>query len=576
MYFKIIISLLLISILLGSSFDDPVEDETIDVVIEVKSDDNFPPYEYNEDGRPSGFNIEILYAVTDVLDLKVDIKTGTWEVIRSELENTEIDILSGMFYSKERDKIVDFSTPLIEVSHFVFVRSDSDIRNLDEARNKAIIVQKGDITWDYLKENNITDTIIEVDNKKEAIALLASGLYDCALLSKVNAYYIIDELEVTNLVAVGEEMLIREFCFAVEEGDTELLSKLNKGLEIIKANGTYNKIYLKWFGIYDNRNYSKKLKNVLIYTLLPALILIGSMLLWSYSLKKKVNEKTKELTMANETLETRVESRTNELENTKKYLEETILNLNATQNQLIEIEKNTVFSNLVIGVSHEMNTPLGNSLTLVTYSIAELEKMENKYKTKTLAMSDLNSYITNTSQANKQIKQSLDNIVRIMNIFKSLDAKNSLNKISTFKINDLFKSSITFLSDKTKADITYKISCDPDFEIESYFDALFQIVFSLIENALVHAFKNRTGGNIDLEFIELEDKYRISISDNGIGIDEITKSKMFDYFFSSDHRIGSGVGLNRVHNIVSAVLKGNVDIESEINKGTKVIITWNK
>ncbi len=51
---------------------------------------------------------------------------------------------------------------------------------------------------------------------------------------------------------------------------------------------------------------------------------------------------------------------------------------------------------------------------------------------------------------------------------------------------------------------------------------------------------------------------------------------MFDYFFSSDHRIGSGVGLNRVHNIVSAVLKGNVDIESEINKGTKVIITWNK
>ena len=111
---SIVILLILILGLAGMSHADDV--------YYVRADDNYPPYEFLDDGVPTGFNIELIQAVAEVMNLEIDIQMGPWNEVRSDLEEGRIDALAGMYYSEERDKMVDFSTPHVIVSHSIFVR----------------------------------------------------------------------------------------------------------------------------------------------------------------------------------------------------------------------------------------------------------------------------------------------------------------------------------------------------------------------------------------------------------------------------------------------------------------------
>ena len=267
--------------------------------------------------------------------------------------------------------------------------------------------------------------------------------------------------------------------------------------------------------------------------------------------------------MGKETLEERVKERTN-----------TLLEI---QSKLIESEKTTVYSNLVIGVSHEMNTPLGNSITLLTFVISKIKKLKEKYDNQTLKASDLETFISSTEEASNKMKFSLEQMVHIINIFKSLDVTSSLNRMSTFNVYQLIKSVITFVKvEHNFKNIEFVIKCDESIEIESYFDALFQVVYSLVENASLHGFNEKIGGFVEVEFIENIGDYKIIVTDNGLGIEDDIRSKIFDYFFSKDHSLGTGLGLNRVYNLVTFLLDGKLNLESHPGKGTKIIVSWHK
>lgn len=103
----------------------------------VGGDHDNPPYEFLENGKPTGFNIELIRAVADVMGLDVEIRLGPWNQVRHDLEQGKLDMLAGMYYSDDRSRLVDFSVPHTMVSSGLFLRKDTPIRSFADARRSS-------------------------------------------------------------------------------------------------------------------------------------------------------------------------------------------------------------------------------------------------------------------------------------------------------------------------------------------------------------------------------------------------------------------------------------------------------
>lgn len=266
-------------------------------VIRVRGDNNFPPYAFlNDHNQPAGFSVDLIRAVAEVMGLNIEIEMGVWSKIRTSLEKGQIDIITGMNYSPQREHAVNFSVPHLIVSTAIFIRRGSDIKGVDDLKDREIIVQEYDIMHDYLLEQNITERIIPVTDITEGLRLLARGRHDCALLTKLNGLYVIRQHQIRGLTTVAPPLTRQRYCFAVTEGNNELLSALNEGLSIVKTSGQYQDLHEKWFGAYDEDGPSLRdqLKRSLV-VLIPLLVLLILALAWSRGLKRTVSRKTAEL-----------------------------------------------------------------------------------------------------------------------------------------------------------------------------------------------------------------------------------------------------------------------------------------
>jgi PAS domain S-box-containing protein len=258
-------------------------------------DHNNPPYEFLENGKPTGFNIELMRAVAEATGMDVEFRLGPWEKVREDLVQGRIDALAGMYYSAQRNREVDFSVPHTMVSAGLFARKESPLRSFADIKGKEVIVQKGDVINDYLRENRVTSNIVAVTDPGDVLRLLASGRHDCALMpSRLQGEYLARALGLDNIKVLSMDLPQFRYCFAVRKGDNALLYRLDEGLNILKVNGKYKAIYEKWFGVYEQKDLWQTLRYyVLALTLALALAL--SFLIWSKTLKRRVELRTSEL-----------------------------------------------------------------------------------------------------------------------------------------------------------------------------------------------------------------------------------------------------------------------------------------
>jgi ABC-type amino acid transport substrate-binding protein len=133
----------------------------------VGGDHDCPPYEFLENGIPTGFDIDLMRAVAEVMGFDLEIRLGPWSKARHDLEQGKIEALAGMYYSPERRMLVDFSVPHTMVSSGIFVRKDSPIRSFEDIRGKEIIVQESDVIHDFLKRHSLTTRIVAVTDAEE-------------------------------------------------------------------------------------------------------------------------------------------------------------------------------------------------------------------------------------------------------------------------------------------------------------------------------------------------------------------------------------------------------------------------
>jgi PAS domain S-box-containing protein len=261
----------------------------------VGGDHQNPPFEFLEQKVPTGFNIEVMRAVAQEMGADVELRLGPWAEVRSALERGKIDALAGMYYSEERSRRVDFSLPHTMVTMGLYVRTDSTIQSIEDIRGKEVIVQRGDIVDDYLREKQITNHIVQVTDPADELRLLASGRHDCALMpSSLQGEYLIRTLGLSNVKGVGTNLPQLRYCFAVPKGNTALRYRIDEALNILKVNGKYKKIYDKWFGIYEKRDLWQAIR-YLVWAMAFIVALLGASFIWSWSLRRQVRARTAEL-----------------------------------------------------------------------------------------------------------------------------------------------------------------------------------------------------------------------------------------------------------------------------------------
>ncbi len=264
--------------------------------------DNYAPYTFvNAEGQPDGFSVALMQAVAQVMGVKLEIKVDTWDNARHALDNGTIDFLPMMAFSAERDKLYDFSPPYtIAYDAFLTRKDASPISSMDNLQGKKIIVMQSDLAHDYLTSlaSIQAEQLILVDSLPEALRLLASGTGDTALMPKLVGLALVRDLNLTNLgpSPVVVEAYKRPFSFAVKDGNQAVLERLNQGMSIVKATGQYDEIYKKWFGALEPVGVTNEILLKYLGGIVLAFLLIGAvLLLWSFSLRKQVDARTRSL-----------------------------------------------------------------------------------------------------------------------------------------------------------------------------------------------------------------------------------------------------------------------------------------
>lgn len=283
-------ALFLSSILLPA----PALAETKDTIV-FGVDQEYSPYEsITPEGILEGFNIDMTRAIGRIMGFEPVFRPAPWPEVRKAVENGSIDAVSGMFFSPERDAVVDFTAPHIIVYYSVFVRKGSHIESIEDIRESSVIVQEMDIMDDILTRQDVAGEIVRVVSQIEALRLLASGEHDAAVLSQLQGEYHIKRLGLKNLTSVGFPVYPQEYCMAVPEGRSEVLERLNEGLRILKATGEYREIRDKWFSDFEDKPGSFNYR-IAGYAALPLLVLLLLAVLWNWSLKRRVSEATGEM-----------------------------------------------------------------------------------------------------------------------------------------------------------------------------------------------------------------------------------------------------------------------------------------
>ncbi len=298
MFRYLLITLFAFTSIFGLTFSLSAEEGRLfDRPLIARGDYDYPPFEFLDDeGRPSGFNVELIEAIAKEMGIEVVIDLGLWSEVRNELASGQVDFITGMYQTAERERFFDFSAPHNVVSHAIYTRKGSGISLPSDLVGRMVYVQSGDVMQEYLRERIPGAFIVKSRTYRDAlISLNSDDLVDAALVSRIQAEYLIREEGLSRIKSAGPPIYPRKCSFAVRNGDSDLIAILNDGLSLVREKGIYDRLYAKWFG----RNYTGftrflSFRNILLI-LIPLIFISAIIVSWIWSLRRTVRQKTGEL-----------------------------------------------------------------------------------------------------------------------------------------------------------------------------------------------------------------------------------------------------------------------------------------
>ncbi|MBC3864051.1 HAMP domain-containing protein [Undibacterium jejuense] len=288
--------------------------------------------------------------------------------------------------------------------------------------------------------------------------------------------------------------------------------------------------------------------------------------------EKRQNEK--DILNMNVTLERRVSERTHELEEANNELTVVLENLQRAQQELLRTEKMAALGSLVAGVAHELNTPIGTSVTVASTLQEQTDDILQQYS-HGLRKSALEEYLKNARMGTDLLLRNLSKASELVTSFKQVAVDRTSANRRVFALHEMVSELILTLGPmirKTKHEVVSDIP--EKMMMDSYPGAMGQVMTNLINNAFIHAFGGESRGTVTISarFFDI-DRIEIIVKDNGKGIIPVNLGRIFDPFFTTRlGQGGSGLGLNIVYNLIKDVLGGDISVDSIVGKGTSFTI----
>ncbi len=273
----------------------------------------------------------------------------------------------------------------------------------------------------------------------------------------------------------------------------------------------------------------------------------------------------------NAELEQRVVERTAQFHEANEQLHETLMNLKDVQQQLIESEKITVLANVTANIAHQMNTPLGLSVTSTSLFLDRIDAIEREYLRGTLTRTELEGYFSSSKNAMQMVLQNLNKVSSFIQYFKNAALQTELEKVA-FPLKKILQDILVFLQVRNSHHLV-SLQCPENIEIISYPGIFLHVLTHLVTNSFQHGFEHIEAGNITIDVTQTDTEVQLVYHDNGKGIEREHLQKIFEPFFTTRRGTGgTGLGLYIVQTLISQKLHGQIVCDSLPGEGTTFTI----
>ncbi len=501
--------------------------------INVCVNPNWAPIEYRDNNRPLGISIDVLDIVAGKLDKEINyIDTKSLSESIEYLENGECDLIPSLVYTAHRSKKIWFTKPYITYKLAIITRDDSPvITDMDELTGKVMSRKRGSALVELMKEKYPLIKIKEVDSYEDAFDDVKNkrAYFTVAALPILSYYkhkYGLDDLKVAGYLDMQYPISM-----AITKQNYLLYGIIEKTLASIPKN-TFKIINERWttFKVIEKIDYKLILEIVFIFLLIISIILIA------YFKQKKLHDKINEL---NRTLESRVQ--------------EEIAKNREKEKMILYQDRLAKMGEIISMIAHQWRQPL-NNLSII------IQMLTFKYKKGQLNDEVMEKF---KSDSTKQITMMSKTIDDFKDFFKPEKDKQS------FELKELILDMVDLLKPILKrSKIDLKIDMDDDIFINGYRNEFGQSIFNIINNAKDALNENRDENKkIEIFAKEIKDKIILTIKDNGGGIDEEIKDKIFEpYFSTKENKNGTGLGLYMSKIIIEDYMKGKISVYND-NEG---------
>jgi len=494
-------------------------------------DKGYIPYEYYEDGKPAGANVEFLTALGAVLGRPVEVRLYQWADAQSRFNNGEGHALTFAGINKTRNEIYDFTQRTFTFEYALFAKNQYiDQINVDDLTDKRIAVKRGGIPQSVIENSHPEAKLVIVENIEEAFRLLVSDGADAVVGERLVGQHTLRKSGIVGIGSLATPIAIKTGHIPVIKGNPALLGELNEAISKLKSAGEIKKISQKWLGgplIYITQSE----KNAAVFG--AAVMLVLSVALATFLFFISVNRKRE-----------------------RKRHEEHIR----------RSQRMDAVGQLTGGLAHDFNNILG----IVQGNFEILQIM-----------------LKGNDKANARIERGLKTVARgAVLTRKLLDfSRKEVFSIERISINGFIRDMEDLITTSLTVSVRVELDLDEDtwlVDIDS--GDLQDVIINLALNArdampdggslviksrnkvLDEKYAKRVQGSKAGDFVML------SVSDTGHGMTAEVKEHVLEPFFTTKEQgKGTGLGLSMVYGFIQRA-GGHLEIYSETGKGTVIYL----
>lgn len=526
-------------------------------VIRVGPEDDYAPIEYKVGDEFVGLSMDYLKWMEEEYGLKFEmIYYKTWPELLEALRNDEIDLQTAIVKTPERSEYVTFTKPYINVPNVVLIRKDFDVEiSMDNIFDYRTGLIGGYSVHEYIKLVYAPDQVFEYIDVREALSSLALGQLDILILDLGQASYYIQEMGITNVTIYNDVDIDFDYklTFGAPKESKELISIMNKIMDTMPKEVKQD-YYDKWINFGQFMNISDEVLRIIIFGIGSVIALLLMIAGWNFNLRRVVKHRTEALETLTKELELRVKERTKSLE--------------AANEKIVESEKLNSLSRLVVGIAHEINTPLGNSVMLSSY-MDEIIDSEREHLS--------SSSFEQLKMAREKLDVNMEKLIKLIENFKSVATYNYEQSFKVFNLSEEVDTIVHALEASPGCrELNYQLDIEAGIVVYSSRVSFYNLLSELSMNAYYHGYDG-TAGTLDIKLYEKEHQVILEVRDYGRGMEEDRLLKGFEPFYTTKHSDKHiGLGLYSVYNLVTGILNGEIFVESDFGEGTRFKVVFEK